>query len=170
MHPIHDLLQNLRPYDFPGSKRIRLGPEYDGGYVLLDESLKDVEVVYSYGVETNSDFELRFCESYNAIARLYDHTVEEAPLKRDFFYFNKEGVGPEKTSNCNTIGSHIKENGDDGKQLLLKMDVEGAEWDALLQTPDSVLKLFNQIAIEVHGLGTELSRRRLIKKSKFFKK
>ena len=170
MHPIHGLLQNLRPYDFPGSERIRLGPEYDGGYVLLDESLKDVEVVYSYGVETNSDFELRFCESYNAIARLYDHTVEEAPLKRDFFYFNKEGVGPEKTSNCNTIGSHIKENGDDGKQLLLKMDVEGAEWDALLQTPDSVLKLFNQIAIEVHGLGTELSRVQIYKKIKVFQK
>ena len=53
---------------------------------------------------------------------------------------------------------NLKENEDDGKQLLLKMDVEGAEWDTLLQTPDSVLKLFNQIAIEVHGLGTELSR------------
>ena len=38
-----------------------------------------------------------FCEKYNSIARLYDHTVDKMPVKRDFLYFKKEGVGPVKT-------------------------------------------------------------------------
>lgn len=167
---IQSLLQNLRPYDFSNNERLRLGSEYDGGYVLLDKGLEDVEVIYSYGVGTNSDFELIFCESYKAIARLYDHTVDEAPLKKDFFHFSKEGVGPAQTSNCNTIENHIKGNGDSDKQLLLKMDVEGAEWDILFHTPGSVLNLFNQIAIEVHGLGTDLTIAQINKKNKVLQK
>ena len=98
------------------------------------------------------------CEKYNAIARLYDHTINSAPLKKDFLYFKREGVGPKKSENHNTIESHINENGDRGKRLLLQMDVEGAEWDTLIHTPNSVLSLFDQIVIEVHGLASDVSK------------
>ena len=52
-----------------------------------------------------------------------------------FIHFKKEGLGPDKTENCNTLENYIVQNGDKNKKLILKMDVEGAEWDALLQTP-----------------------------------
>ncbi len=35
--------------------------------------------------------------------------------------------------------------------LILKMDVEGAEWEALPTAPSRVIKRFSQIVIEVHG-------------------
>ena len=94
-------------YDFFNSHRLRIGPNGDGGYVLLNDGLEDIDVLYSYGVNDNSDFELMFCEKFNAIARLYDHTVDAPPLNKECFYFFKEGVGPKKTSNLNTIENYI---------------------------------------------------------------
>ena len=57
--------------------------------------------------------------------------------------------GLEKTENCNTVENHITHNEDGNKKVILKMDVEGAEWDVLLQTPRAILELFEQIAIEI---------------------
>ncbi|MBT3514166.1 MAG: hypothetical protein HOB32_05175 [Nitrospina sp.] len=150
---IYDLLKELRPCNITHSDRIRIGtPDNDGGYVLLNKRLEGIDVLYSYGVGASSDFENNFCEKYNSIARLYDHTVNKAPIERDFLHFTKEGVGPEKTENCNTIEGHITQNEDSNKSMILKMDVEGAEWDVLLQTPSATLELFEQIVIEIHFL------------------
>jgi len=58
--------------------------------------LESIEIIYSYGIGDNSDFEAKIFEKYNAIARLYDHTVDSAPLKKDFLYFKREGSGTKK--------------------------------------------------------------------------
>ena len=156
MDHIYNFLKELQPYDIPNSDRIRIGtPDSDGGYVLFNGGLEDIEILYSYGVAENCDFEDIFCKKYNSIARLYDHTVNEAPIKRDFLHFKKEGLGPDKTENCNTLENHIAQNGDENKKLILKMDVEGAEWDVLLQTPRDTLELFEQVAIEIHWLHSD---------------
>ncbi|MFL6281003.1 MAG: hypothetical protein ACJ731_12885, partial [Vicinamibacterales bacterium] len=42
-------------------------------------------------------------------------------------------------------------NGDAGRYLVVKMDVEGAEWDTFLNTPESVLDQVDQLAVEFHG-------------------
>ena len=91
MYQRANLLKELKIFDFPGSQRVRIGSDTDGGYVLLNLGLNSIEVLYSYGVGDNSDFEAVICEKYNAIARLYDHAIDPAPLKKDFLYFKKEG-------------------------------------------------------------------------------
>ena len=96
MDHIYNFLKELKPYDLPSSKRIRFGPSQDGGYVLLDKELENIEVLYSYGVGTNSDFELMFCEKYKAIARLYDHTVDTIPVNKDFFTSKKRALAQKK--------------------------------------------------------------------------
>jgi hypothetical protein len=35
--------------------------------------------------------------------------------------------------------------------VIIKMDIEGAEWDALLATPDELLASIPQISMEMHG-------------------
>jgi hypothetical protein len=175
---IYNFLKELKPYDFPNSKRVRLGSDGDGGYVLLNKGLENIEVVYSYGVETNSDFEVMFCEKYNATAQLYDHTVDGAPLQKNFLRFKKEGVGSKKTTHQNTIENHINQNGDSNKRLILKMDVEGAEWDTLFHIPNAILGLFEQIVVEVHDLhsvppnydGKNLSKLTIEKRTNVLKK
>ena len=37
-----------------------------------------------------------------------------------------------------SLEHQIQANGDGGKRLVLKIDVEGAEWDTFIQTPAAV--------------------------------
>ncbi|MCP4134868.1 MAG: hypothetical protein GY754_28090, partial [bacterium] len=47
---------------------------------------------------------------------------------------------------------HIAKNKDENKKLVVKIDIEGAEWDSLLATSDAVLSNINQLGIEFHDL------------------
>ena len=46
--------------------------------------------------------------------------------------------------------NQFAKNGDTRKRLVVKMDVEGAEWDSLLEASDETLDQINQLAIEMH--------------------
>ena len=37
------------------------------------------------------------------------------------------------------------------RNLLVKIDIEGAEWDSLMATPDAVLDRISQMPMELHG-------------------
>ena len=50
-----------------------------------------------------------------------------------------------------TLENQIRKNGDSGRRLIVKMDIEGAEWDSLLAAPDELLASIPQIAMEMHG-------------------
>ena len=62
--------------------------------------------------------------------------------------------------------------------MILKIDVEGAEWDTLLHTPNAILESFEQIAIEIHNLhsfcpdynGINLAKSILDQKTQVMKK
>ena len=62
--------------------------------------------------------------------------------------------------------------------MILKIDVEGAEWDTLLHTPNAILESFEQIAIEIHNLhsfcpdynGINLAKSILDQKTQVIKK
>jgi hypothetical protein len=49
-----------------------------------------------------------------------------------------------------SLQDQLAKNGDAGKRLLVKMDIEGAEWESLLATPDAVLDRIDQIPMEMH--------------------
>ena len=44
------------------------------------------------------------------------------------------------------------------KRIVLKIDVEGAEWDSLLVRPDEVLEQIDQLAVEFHWVEDEQFR------------
>ena len=54
-----------------------------------------------------------------------------------------------------TLANQIAANGDAGKRLIVKIDVEGAEWDALMATPESILEQIDQLPMELHGVNEE---------------
>lgn len=60
--------------------------------------------------------------------------------------------------NLKTLTDIMNENGHaDSDNLILKMDIEGAEWRALLDTPSSILFRFSQIVVEVHAVVSRCS-------------
>ena len=149
---IHTLLSALQPRQAVNVKRRRLGSQGDGGYVILDDENLFDTVLYSYGIGDNDSFDHDFRKRYGVTVQQYDFSIAP-PAEKDGVTFHQQGISHEKTHNCNTLQAHLDQNGDSHKRIFLKIDVEGAEWLALLHTPESVLKQCNQIAVELHDLS-----------------
>ncbi len=68
--------------------------------------------------------------------------------------FHAECVGPERATfeglPFDSVANQVFKNGDAGKRIVMKMDVEGSEWESLLKTPDAVLSEIDQMAVEFH--------------------
>ena len=65
-----DFKQYFVPYDLGYTKK-RIGPKYDGGYIIYEELLKPVNHIFSFGIGTEwvKEFEL---ESMGKTIHMYD--------------------------------------------------------------------------------------------------
>src|SRR6185436_8242851 len=73
------------------------------------------------------------------------------------FVFHNECIGGRRelinSRIFDTLANQIASNGDSGKRLIVKIDVEGAEWDSLMATPDEILGRIDQMPMELHGVN-----------------
>lgn len=144
-------LRLLRPYDVAGARKVRVGRPFDGGYVMID-AFDGVEAAYSFGIndDVSWDFDiaLRDIDVFQ-----YDHTIDNLPLKHPRFHWKKVGIGAHSTNEFRAISDIVKDHKHEKlNNLLLKCDIELAEWDALVSTPKQILSKFSQIVIEIHDL------------------
>jgi hypothetical protein len=138
----------ITPYKCKYNK-IRIGHMSDGGYVIADLPHAP-KYAYSYGSSDNIVFENGIYEKYGTKSYTYDHTINGITNKPEYIKFKKEGVAHCKTQDCDTIQSHMSENGTDQQRLLLKIDIDYAEWPVMYTCDIETLKKFDQIAIELH--------------------
>lgn len=132
-----------------GWKR-HIGPPTDGGYVVWDSGRPLCDTLLSYGVDTNVDFEVAIADA-GARVFLFDHTVPGTPRRHPNFVFCREALADEDIDGvAGTLEKHIR--GLCGR-VMLKVDVEGEEFSAVLCTPHDVLGRFEQICMELHWLG-----------------
>lgn len=144
---------------------VRLGGPNDGGYVMLDDFKGGV--AYSFGVRDDVAWDEELVRrGYDVY--LYDHTIDALPKENERFHFFKTGIrGAAPVKDCETLGALVEANGHaDRDDMILKIDVEGAEWDMLEEVDEALLARFSQIAIEMHFLDWRdwERRRRLIEK------
>ena len=137
----------------------RVGSNNDGGYIMLDD-FKDVEIAYSFGIGSNIDWE-EDAVSRGVKVYGYDPTIMELPYECPNLHFRKIGIAgkDDQVHRLYSLDTILKENGHLGKDnLILKMDVEGAEWDFLQEVTSEVLSQFNQISFELHTM-TDIGNR-----------
>jgi hypothetical protein len=146
-------MNNWQPKKLINDELIRLGnPRGDGGYAISKSLLNTVDVLYSYGVGDNSTFENHFTDITGKPTHLYDHTVDCNPIYSNHT-FHKEGLSGLPTYNCNNYLNHIQQNGDEGKNVLLKIDVEGSEYNWIYNTDMKELgKTVKGLIIEFHNV------------------
>ncbi|WP_036262301.1 discoidin domain-containing protein [Methylocapsa aurea] len=151
MSPAYKALSLLRPYDIDKPKT-RIGPLGDGGYVLADDISPD-QAVISYGISSEYDFDKELAERGHDVF-MFDHTIEGINATNEKMHFFREGVAglTDASKNLFSIEDHLLRHQVAGDRLILKMDVEGAEYDALESASAETLRRFEQIVLEVHGL------------------
>jgi hypothetical protein len=162
-----EIIDLLSPMDVLDAKFVRLGKDGDGGYVMVDDfDQSKIEAAYSFGILDDVSWD-------EAIANrgidvfMYDHTIGGLPKENPRFHFFKTGVaGLEGGPNLKTLDALIAENRhQENRNMLLKMDIEGYEWDVFRQLPSSNINQFRQIVLEFHQLtpfGSEAAYNRIV--------
>ncbi len=139
----------LTPQELDNSQFTRMGSKNDGGYVFCN-LVQQYSKLISFGVGDNVDFESDLSDIVDSID-LYDPTVEKLPRKIENAIFHKTGLGPVDSNGFITLQSATKASLPDDT-LLLKIDIEGGEWDSLEATDSDLLRSFRQIFLELHDL------------------
>ncbi|MCB1774577.1 MAG: FkbM family methyltransferase [Gammaproteobacteria bacterium] len=145
-----------------GQDLIRIGPEGDGGYLLPDD-LDGIGTCFSPGVADCSDFEL---ELANRGMRVYlaDRSVDGPAVADDRFSFVKKFLASttDEDAGLVTLDDWCRDAlGDaygDTTEMLLQMDIEGAEYEVLHNIPDALLLRFRIVVIELHRLHQLVDR------------
>lgn len=142
------LLQTLRVT--PGrTPLVRLGPRSDGGYLLPDD-LDGITGAISPGVSTESRFDLELAQRGIPVL-MVDASVDGPSVDHPLFTFRQQWLDIWSSEGTTTLEELVAAS--PAGDLLLQMDIEGAEYRVLAATPQEVLERFRIIVLELHDLA-----------------
>ena len=148
------LKQLLRIKRLADYSLIRIGNmNKDGGYIMANNFLPD-GIAYSFGISNDVGWDTIMAR-YDYDIYMYDHTINGLPTENPKFHYRKEGISGKDEENLplKTLDYFLKTNNHTKKKnMILKMDVEGAEWDFLETVDTRTLKKFDQIVFEMHNI------------------
>jgi lipopolysaccharide biosynthesis glycosyltransferase len=133
----------LTTYKVPNNL-IRIGPQEDGGYVIVDNINYDLFI--SCGIANDVRFEESFLDIHKVKCIAFDGTIESLPPHRNNMEWIKKNIGYINTSNITNLKEYIE----DKSNIFLKMDIEGSEFNWLDSMSTEDLNKFNQIIMEIH--------------------
>ena len=130
--------------------KIRMGKDYDGGYVIYDGL--DYDVIIGCGISNDISFEDMFVDKYKCDSIVFDGTINKLPQSKFSHKWNKINVYQ------GTLDLLLKQY----DKIFLKMDIEGSEWDFFKNVN---LENVSQMVIEFHsGYGFHKIDMELLKK------
>lgn len=146
---IHKLINLIKPHDL-GFKLVRFGSKNDGGY-LIPNILDSISACFSAGVGNNTEFEKHLKEK-NLNIFLADGTIKKNNKLKKFNFLKKNLSSYSDKKNI-TLTEWVDNNNIKKKNnLLLKLDIEGSEYEVIHSVPQNYLKMFKVIIIEFHYL------------------
>jgi hypothetical protein len=156
------LFDMLQPVALAKCRLERFGEPHDGGYLMCGNLLDEAEVGYSYGISGYDQWGCDISRRFGVTVHQYDcfdTTQPACPGGRTVFHAECVGdsTKTEEGRLFDTIANQQATNGDTSKRVVLKIDVEGAEWNSFLATPDEVLKRIDQLVVEFHWIEDQKS-------------
>lgn len=143
----------LKPKPSP-KPLIRIGENQDGAYLVPDD-LGEIAACFSPGVDNFKYFEDYLVQHYGIDCHMCDYSSDIAefatPLIAGKQTFLKKWLDNQPGADNISLDDWVREKAPDG-DLILQIDVEGAEYRNLLSVSDEVLSRFRIIVIEVHSL------------------
>lgn len=150
------LLGSLRPRHY-GFTPIRLGGEYDGGYVVPNIVSK-CDSCFSAGVADSIAFELDLFRVYGVASHLADYSVDQPENMPSEFTFDKRFLGSFASESTMTFDEWSNKFSGQSNEMLVQMDIEGSEYEVLLNISERALSRISVLVVEFHGLERLMSR------------
>jgi len=148
---IRDTINLMRPQT-TGFDLTRVGSAGDGGYLVPDD-LSGIGACFSPGVSYKADFEEDLIDRLGITCFLADASVESSPIQNEYFDFEKKFLGKKTENEFITLEDWISSKtkpGSEDNDLILQMDIEGAEFDVINHTSSETLSKFRIVVAELH--------------------
>jgi len=133
-----------------GFRKIRIGGQFDGGYIHLDD-FAGVGAALSFGIANDVSWDLDIA-GRNIPVHMFDHSIERPPADNPLFRFHKQRVAAADEPGAQSLDSIVKNCLGDSERAILKIDIEGYEWEVFRAASSESLARFSQIVCEFHGL------------------
>ena len=148
---LRQTIEPLRPWQTQ-HPLIRLGGQRDGGYLVPDD-LEEIAACFSPGVYDKATFETDL-ETRGIPAHLADRSVDAPPEGLHHATFDPVFLGQVDDEQTVTLDSWVRRHRPDpaAGDLMLQMDIEGAEYEVLLHASRETLRRFRIIVLELHAL------------------
>jgi hypothetical protein len=146
---LKDLIAFLKPkaIDIP---LVRIGEKGDGGY-LIPNDLIGIEACLSPGSNKEWEFEKNLFDKYEIRSAIIDKIENKPPNLYPEIHFKDSWLGATDEKNYISMDSWIEEiNLQPKADLILQMDIEGAEYDILASLSAETLNRFRIIVVEFH--------------------
>jgi len=152
----------------------RWGEGHDGGYLTCQDGLEHgkIKAAYSMGVEGHDKWSDDVYEALKVPVNQFDCTVDHPAQKCPDCHFFKAclsapgGAGGISGKTNWDLEEALKQTGQGNatdRSLLMKMDIEGAEWFVYSANSGAPLKKFKEIIVEFHSIHHESSHPRYLK-------
>ena len=154
----YQLFDELRPVTLANCELERFGEQNDGGDLLCGNLLEGTRAAYSYGISGYDGWGCDVAARLSVTTHQYDcFNLQQPTCTKGRTVFHPLCIAPEEKVDpegrvFESLAKQLADNKDDANRVVVKMDVEGAEWDSLLRTPDAVLERIDQLVIELHGI------------------
>lgn len=146
-----EVWSQLRPI-ITEHKLIRVGSQQgDGGY-LLPDVLSQTDGVFSAGIAANSDFEFHLADVCGLQVDCLDGSIVNMPKQHKNFTFQRKFLGTSKSSEFIDLEGWLEGSEQRGSSMILKIDIEGFEYESLLSSSRKTLDRFKVLVIELHSL------------------
>lgn len=149
------LFEALQPVALANCQLKRFGEPHDGGYLMCGNLLSGAQVGYSYGISGYDQWGCDISTGLNVTVHQYDcFDTTQPACPGGATVFHAECVGDRARTVegrvFDTMSGQFAKNGDGAKRIVLKIDVEGAEWDSFLSASDETLSQIDQMSVEFH--------------------
>ena len=154
---VEDLLATIWPTKTE-KRLIRIGSRThaDGGYLVPDDLL-GIQRVFSPGVADTMDFEQHFLD-LGIPCEMVDGSVQGVPQPHKLASFQKLWLSAVTSEDSISLDDWVTQASKPKDELVLQMDIEGAEYEALLASSSQTLNRFRIIVLELHDLRSVMSR------------
>lgn len=140
---------------------VRIGGKSDGAY-LLPRDFDGITDCFSPGVENRKNFEDELLQKHNIRSHLMDYSSQpdllETPLVEGKQFFRSKWLGTVSSDDTMSLDDWVSADAlDSSSDLVLQMDIEGAEYEVLKAVSDDTLERFRVISIEFHRLAKKMN-------------
>lgn len=141
----------LAPMRAAGVDKTRIGGPADGGYVMLDD-LDSVTHALSFGIGDNDTWDVEVAER-GIVVHQYDHTIIEPPSRQSNLRFYQTRIASAEVDGCETLRGALDLLNADPGEIILKIDIEGDEWQIFEHAEQVSLERLSQVVCEFHAFG-----------------